>query len=163
MREADNTQMLKQKNKEAENTLLHILFFAPVFLQCNVPIYCCIPCLPTLVFFSVMLLNFVFFGIWFRRLYQTSIQPHNVYLAKRLPKLGQMVHQILRLDAQTDDQNGQMLKQKKREPDNTQMLKQKKKLKILFCRSRFCSCFLFSVMLLFTAASFVFLHLSSSV
>ena len=33
------------------------LFFAPVFVQCNAPIYYCIPCLPTLVFLSVMLLN----------------------------------------------------------------------------------------------------------
>ena len=74
-READNTQMLKQKKKEAENTILNIsFFFAPVFA----PIYCCIPCLPTLVFLSVMLLNFVFFGIWVKRSYQTGIQPHNV-------------------------------------------------------------------------------------
>ena len=58
-READNTQMFKQKKKEAENT-----------------VYCCIFCLPILVFLSIILLNFVFFGICVRRSYQPSIRPH---------------------------------------------------------------------------------------
>ena len=40
------------------------------------PINCCIFCLPTLVFLSIILLNFVFFGICVRRSYQPSIQPH---------------------------------------------------------------------------------------
>ena len=55
-----------------------VVFFASVFVQFNAPIYFCIPCLPTFVFLSVMLLNFVFFGILVRRSYQTGIQPHNV-------------------------------------------------------------------------------------
>ena len=70
--------MFKQKKEDAENTVLQISFFASVFVQCNAPINCCIFCLPKLVFLSVMLLNFVFFGIWVRRSYQTGIQPHNV-------------------------------------------------------------------------------------
>ena len=51
------------------------VFFAPVFVQFHAPIYCCIPipCLPTLVFLSEMLLNFVFFGILVRRSYQTGV------------------------------------------------------------------------------------------
>ena len=63
-READNTQMFKQKKKEAENTVLQITFiFALVFVQCYVLVYYFNPCLLSLVLFSVMLLNFAFFGI----------------------------------------------------------------------------------------------------
>ena len=65
-READNTQMLEQKKKEAENTVLYISFFAPVFVQCNASIYCCIFCLPQCNF-DVMLLftaaSFVFLSV----------------------------------------------------------------------------------------------------
>ena len=66
---------VQQKKKEAEITILHIsgCFFASVFVQFNAPIYFCIPCLPTLVFLSEMLLNFVFFGILVRRSYQTGV------------------------------------------------------------------------------------------
>ena len=40
------------------------------------PINCCIFCLPTLVFLSIILLNFVFFEICVRRSYQPSMRPH---------------------------------------------------------------------------------------
>ena len=70
-------KMFKQKKEDAENTVLQISFiFSLVFVRFNAPIHCCIPCFPTLIFLSIMLLNFVFFGIWVRRSYQPSIQPH---------------------------------------------------------------------------------------
>ena len=77
--------ILTQKKKEAENTVLQITFiFAPVFVQCYVLVYCFNPCLLSLVFFSVMILNFAFFGIWVRRSCHTSIQPYNFITAERL-------------------------------------------------------------------------------
>ena len=77
--------ILTQKKKEAENTVLQITFiFAPVFVQCYVLVYCFNPCLLSLAFFSVMILNFAFFGIWVRRSCHTSIQPYNFITAERL-------------------------------------------------------------------------------
>ena len=100
-READNTQMFKQKKKEAENTVYCCIFCLPILVFLSIillnfvffgicvrrscqpsiqphiaPINCCIFCLPTLVFLSIILLNFVFFEICVRRSYQPSIQPH---------------------------------------------------------------------------------------
>ena len=100
--------MLKQKKKEAENTILHILFFfffAPVFVQFNAPIYSCILCLPTFVFLSVMLRNFVLFGILVRRSCKTGIQPHNVYNSRTTVQVTLDGTSDITLDAQIDDQN----------------------------------------------------------
>ena len=77
--------ILTQKKKEAQNTVLQITFiFAPVFVQCYVLVYCFNPCLLSLVFFSVMILNFAFFGIWVRRSCHTGMQPYNFITAERL-------------------------------------------------------------------------------
>ena len=83
--EFEYLDILTQKKKEAENTVLQITFiFAPVFVQCYVLVYCFNPCLLSLVFFGVMILNFAFFGIWVRRSCHTSIQPYNFITAERL-------------------------------------------------------------------------------
>ena len=75
-----------------------LFFFAPVFVQFHAPIYCCIPipCLPTLVFLSEMLLNFVFFGVRIRRSYQTGIKPYNVNGNRTTVQATQILRQILK-------------------------------------------------------------------